>query len=84
LREKNGGNVKSGEDSWVIAATFVCPLDVIRTRLQVHGLGGSVWLFNGVGVLIFRQPKVEEFSGLAEWPKLGGKIRVLVVLHFCV
>lgn len=57
-------NAAAGASAGVIAATFVCPLDVIKTRFQVHGLpqlnGGTVRGSLIVGTLeqIFRKEGV--------------------------
>ena len=41
----------------VIAATFVCPLDVIKTRFQVHGLSAlSNGSIKGMELKLFIEP----------------------------
>ncbi|KAL0541927.1 hypothetical protein IC582_022008 [Cucumis melo] len=54
----------AGAAAGSIAATFVCPLDVIKTRLQVHGLpsgqrGGSIIVTSLQGIM-----RSEGFRGL--------------------
>ncbi|XP_008467192.1 nicotinamide adenine dinucleotide transporter 1, chloroplastic isoform X2 [Cucumis melo] len=57
-------NAGAGAAAGSIAATFVCPLDVIKTRLQVHGLpsgqrGGSIIVTSLQGIM-----RSEGFRGL--------------------
>ncbi|KAJ6768703.1 NICOTINAMIDE ADENINE DINUCLEOTIDE TRANSPORTER 1 CHLOROPLASTIC [Salix koriyanagi] len=55
----------AGASAGAIAATFMCPLDVIKTRLQVHGLppgsgqGGSIIISSLQHIV-----KTEGFKGL--------------------
>ncbi|CAL5419213.1 unnamed protein product [Camellia sinensis] len=62
---------------WAIAATFGCPLDVIKTRLQVHGLleahhsspKGSIIITSLQNII-----RTEGFQGTVLWPftNIGG------------
>ncbi|KMT05926.1 hypothetical protein BVRB_7g165060 [Beta vulgaris subsp. vulgaris] len=57
-------NAGAGAAAGVIAATFVCPLDVIKTRLQVHGLSS---LGNGAakgGVIVSSLNQIFHKEGL--------------------
>ncbi|PWA49971.1 NAD+ transporter 2 [Artemisia annua] len=58
-------DVVSGASAGAIAATFVCPLDVIKTRLQVHGLPDTSWRKGGVIVSSLQNIiQKEGFKGL--------------------
>ncbi|KAH0458196.1 hypothetical protein IEQ34_013511 [Dendrobium chrysotoxum] len=57
----------AGASAGIIAATFVCPLDVIKTRLQVHGLPNLAPSAAGGGVIVSSLKQIikdEGFRGL--------------------
>ncbi|XAR58398.1 hypothetical protein NMG60_11013782 [Bertholletia excelsa] len=66
-------NAGAGAAAGVIAATFVCPLDVIKTRFQVHGLsalgnesikGGSI-IFGSLKQIFQREGLRGMYRGLS-------------------
>ncbi|KAM7277120.1 hypothetical protein ACFE04_018986 [Oxalis oulophora] len=56
-------NATAGAAAGVIAAAFVCPLDVIKTRLQVHGIPTSTHLKRG-GVIVSSLEQIFQKEGL--------------------
>lgn len=60
-------NACAGASAGIIAATFVCPLDVIKTRLQVLGLAKTPPSASGGGLIISSLKQIiknEGFRGL--------------------
>ncbi|KAH0462813.1 hypothetical protein IEQ34_010388 [Dendrobium chrysotoxum] len=71
-------NAGAGAAAGVIAATFVCPLDVIKTRLQVHGLpklakssrkGGSV-IIGSLEQIVQKEGSVVYFTVYDQFKRL--------------
>ncbi|KAJ9549005.1 hypothetical protein OSB04_021548 [Centaurea solstitialis] len=66
-KHRNGRDIfydaVSGASAGAIAATFVCPLDVIKTRLQVHGLP-NVPSGNKGGVIVISLQNIIKKEGL--------------------
>ncbi|KAL9664621.1 hypothetical protein QQ045_020026 [Rhodiola kirilowii] len=60
-------NAGAGAAAGAIAATFVCPLDVIKTRLQVHGIPKPAQSGRGGSIIVTHLQqivKTEGFRGL--------------------
>ncbi|XP_068641486.1 nicotinamide adenine dinucleotide transporter 1, chloroplastic-like [Aristolochia californica] len=57
-------NAGAGAASGAIAATFVCPLDVIKTRLQVHGLRHMPKSGGGGGLIITSLEQIIKNEGI--------------------
>ncbi|KAL7199021.1 hypothetical protein ACSBR2_021331 [Camellia fascicularis] len=57
-------NAASGAAAGVIAATFVCPLDVIKTRFQVHGLSALSNGTNKGSVIVGSLEQIFQKEGL--------------------
>lgn len=57
-------NAGAGAAAGVIAATFVCPLDVIKTRLQVHGLPQLANVNGKGGIIVTSLGQIFQREGL--------------------
>ncbi|PKA50621.1 Nicotinamide adenine dinucleotide transporter 2, mitochondrial [Apostasia shenzhenica] len=56
-------NAFAGASAGIIAATFVCPLDVIKTRLQVHGLANLPPSSSRGGIIISSLQQIVKNEG---------------------
>ncbi|KAI3427077.1 hypothetical protein D9Q98_007017 [Chlorella vulgaris] len=61
--DKEIGNAISGGIAGAITATVVCPLDVLKTRLQVQGKAGAA-MYKGVGGGLSKIMREEGMKGL--------------------
>uniref|UniRef100_A0A7N0U2R3 Uncharacterized protein n=1 Tax=Kalanchoe fedtschenkoi TaxID=63787 RepID=A0A7N0U2R3_KALFE len=57
-------NAGAGAAAGAIAATFVCPLDVIKTRLQVHGIPEATQSGRGGSIIVTSLQQIVRAEGI--------------------